>query len=56
MNDMRRKSEKVTNEKPVSIPLDFEEALRDLLVTPPPPQEPKADTGKSKSKKKARSK
>lgn len=42
---------KTTSEKPVSIPLDFEETLRDLL-TIPPSKEPKEKERKSAKRQK----
>jgi hypothetical protein len=44
------KPKRKTSEKPVSLhPVDFEDALRDLLATPPPPKE---QTTKKKKRKK----
>ena len=49
-----KKRRKTTNEKPISLhPLKFEDALRDLLVTPPPLQKgvkAKSDMKPTKSK------
>lgn len=54
MSDQKKqpKDKKTTNEKPIAIPVDFEDTLRDLLVTPLP-EEPK-EAEKPKTKKKAR--
>lgn len=39
---------KITNEKPVKIPLDFTDAIAALLKTKPEPKEKKKGKGKKK--------
>ena len=54
MSDKRKepKDRKRIYDKPISIPVPFEDTLRDLLVTPPEPKDKKAESEKRKPKQK----
>lgn len=58
MGDKRKepKDSKRIYDKPISIPVPFEDTLRDLLVTPPEPKEKKADKPKKSSRKQGKEK